>query len=378
MLPFTESELRQAVEDGRVTARRHPTRHLTIYNYSPEVQYSNRWDEVTLTCRGLILDHRFNIVARPWRKFFNLGQIDLPIQLTDPVEVMDKADGSLGILYPNHNEYDIVYEIATRGSFESDQAKHATRVWREKYSHLDPTPGYTMLFEIIYPANRIVLDYDGMDDLMLLGAVEIETGYYISPSVARWLWHSRELDPDDRHKISVQWPGPVVETMQYKTISDAMLGMDRKNAEGFVIRSHNFLVKMKQPDYLDLHRLVTNMTPKTIWEKLRDGKTVKDICLDLPDEFHGMVKGYAEPILEKFEKRSREIVSDYLAHLLTLGYSHDSQPPRKMFAQFVAKSPDKRYYFALLDGKPVDALLWQEVKPRDTSLADIKDGLDAL
>ena len=160
MLPFTPEALQAAVRDGQVTERYHPTLPLRIYNYSAEVQYSNRWNDVTLNCRGLILDEDYNIVARPWKKFFNLGQVDLPIQLTDSVEIMDKADGSLGILYPvvHPDGFDVNWAIATRGSFASEQAIHATAVWNDKYSHLLPEAGLTFLYEIVYPANRIVLN----------------------------------------------------------------------------------------------------------------------------------------------------------------------------------------------------------------------------
>lgn len=59
MLPFTVSELEAAVENGDVTKRSHPDLPLFIYNYSPEVQYSKKWNSVTLNCRGLILDDNY-------------------------------------------------------------------------------------------------------------------------------------------------------------------------------------------------------------------------------------------------------------------------------------------------------------------------------
>jgi RNA ligase len=371
MLPFTREELAAAIDDGRVTARRHPSLPLTIYNYSPAVQYSQRWDEITLTCRGLILDDDFNIIARPWRKFFNLGQVDLPIQLTDPVEVMDKADGSLGILYPDGDGY----AVATRGSFTSDQAIHASKVWKEKYDGLHPMGGVTPLFEIIYPENRIVLNYDGMDDLILLGAVTND-GYYQGPQHAK----SQFFMYVDGVMTFTEWPGPVVEVFNYANISEALAHTDRPNAEGYVIRSHNFLVKLKQPDYLDLHRIVTNLTPKTVWERLRDGRTVADICGDMPDEFHSMVRGYADPILKRYEERAQEIMDGFweARGRVVAKSSHTPEAiPRAEFAKVFSKHKDSGYYFAMLDGKTdrVMTNLWNELKPKETSLGEIKDSL---
>src|SRR6185369_15422771 len=139
--------------------------------------------------------------ARPFAKFFNHGQPGAPgIDLTEPVAVSDKADGSLGILYPDGAGW----AVATRGSFASDQARHATALLATRYPDFTPPPGLTVLFEIIYPANRIVLDYQGLDDLVLLGAVDIATGRSFGP----------EAVPD--------WPGPVVETFGYATFAEAL------------------------------------------------------------------------------------------------------------------------------------------------------------
>lgn len=360
MLPFDKSDLIKAVESGDVTVRRHSTLAYSIYNYSPEIQYNNKWNNVTLNCRGLILDDDYNIVARPWKKFFNLGQVNLPMQFDDSVEIMDKVDGSLGILYPmvvdTPEAFDVVYGVATRGSFESEQALHATQVWRERYYDLDPIPGYTMLFEIVYPSNRIVLDYDGMDDLVLLGAVENDTGYYIGPHQASYLWTKR-----DPHRETI-WPGPVVEIMPYDTITDALSYMERDNAEGYVIRSHNFLVKLKQPDYLELHRLVTNASPKTIWDQLRQGKSKSEIVSAFPDEFHDYVSSMIDPLLEAFEARYVEIRKGYSQALFDVP---EAALNRKKFAQHIAKHKDKRYFFLLLDDKAIRDVLWTELKPRE-------------
>lgn len=365
-LPFTMDELQAAVADGQVTARRHPTAPYTIYNYSPEVQFTNRWNRVTLACRGLILDDDGNIVARPWEKFFNLGQVDLPIQFDTPVEVMDKADGSLGILFPMPRGEDGYqhYEVATRGSFESEQAKHATALWRRDYAdYYEETlealdEAYTFLFEIVYPANRIVLDYGGMDDLILLGAVQNENGYYCSPQYA---------------KSVLEWFGPVVETYDYNTISDALTNMGRKNAEGYVIRSHNFMVKVKEPDYLELHKLVTNASPKTVWEQLRAGKSETQIISAFPDEFHDYIKSMIKPLKDAYEARVSEIYNNYSVASANVAKaksnSVDMSISRRDYAHEFKKWKDARYFFLLLDNKSIRDVLWTELRPKEAPIA---------
>lgn len=374
MLPFTHEELLRAVEDGLVTQRKHPTLPYYIYNYSPEVQFRNYWNDVTLHCRGLILDEQGNIVARPWKKFFNLGQIELPIQFDDPVEVMDKADGSLGILYPitvdTPEVFDIGYGVATRGSFESEQAMWATRLWYQKYHNLDPLPHITMLFEIVYPGNRIVLDYGDMEDLILLGAVDNRTGNYYSPMTAKWMWTKR--GPIEE----TEWPGPVVETYPHKSISEALSNMGRPNKEGYVIRSHNFMVKVKEPDYLDLHRLVTNATPKTVWEQLRDGKSKEQIVSAFPDEFHEYIGGMIDPLLVAYAKRSDEILKGYseaVRAVLDGPNGLGASATRADYAKVFKRSRDAKYYFLLLDNRSIRDVLWTELKPRENDVRAQED-----
>lgn len=53
--------------------------------------------------------------------------------------------------YKGHNVY-----IATRGSFESDQALWATEWIQKRFRPVDFLAGYTYLYEIIYPENRVV------------------------------------------------------------------------------------------------------------------------------------------------------------------------------------------------------------------------------
>lgn len=353
MLRFTPAELERAVEDGWVTKRPHPTLPYFIYNYTPEVQYSNYWNEITMNCRGLILDDQYNIIARPWRKFFNLGQVDLPIQFDTPVEVMDKADGSLGILYPTPEGFD----IATRGSFESEQAHTASAIWWGNYheyyndsAEREVLQDYTILFEIIYPSNRIVLDYGGMTDLVLLGSVGKSTGFYYGPKVTANM---------------IAWPGPVVEVMPFNTLSEALGKTDRPNAEGYVIRSHNFMVKIKQPDYLELHKLVTNATPKTVWEQLRAGKSKEQIVSVFPDEFHDYIGSMIDPLLEQFKMRAEEIMLGF-ENVIDSFMSHGDDFNRGGFARYIEKAPDKRYYFLMLDGREIRDVLWTELKPRET------------
>jgi len=116
------------LKEGLITERKHPDFDLYIYNYTATVQYGRLWDDVTMLCRGLIIDGAGNIVARPFPKFFNLEehrQEGMPAVPNESFDVFEKMDGSLGIAYVTPDGY---WSIATRGSFTSPQAIRAQKM----------------------------------------------------------------------------------------------------------------------------------------------------------------------------------------------------------------------------------------------------------
>lgn len=250
--------LQKMIDDGLVYMQKHPSADLFIYNYSPKVQFDKLWNEVTLQTRGLILDKEMNVVAKPFGKFFNLEEIsEIPVL---PFEVFEKLDGSLGILYWL---WDKAF-IATRGSFDSPQAIHATEILYRKYSHvlnsLDKNKTY--LFEIIYPENRIVVDYGNIDDIFLLTIISNQTG--------------EESIEDLGFPIAKRYDG-------IKNINE-LKALEEDNKEGFVVRfSNGFRVKVKFSEYIKLHRIISGVSNIAIWEYLSENKSLDEILEKVPD-----------------------------------------------------------------------------------------------
>lgn len=253
---FDEHLLENHVANGLVSATRNPDDDLTIYNYTPAVQYNRAWDDVTRNCRGLILDDEGNIVARPFPKFFNYGETDMYDEEITPdtsVQAYDKLDGSLGIVYWDKKG---LPQVATRGSFTSVMAEHASE--QIKNILLPNFENVTLLVEIIYPENQIVIDYRGIDDLFLLGGVDIATGQFSSP--VEMFTEIRGVYPhggfhylaQDYHEIS--------------TVQDALNNLNRTNREGFVLHTdEGTMVKVKQDDYLAMHKAVFQTSKRTLW-----------------------------------------------------------------------------------------------------------------
>lgn len=365
-LGFTLLELGKAVDDGDVRAQTHPEfPELSIFNYTEEVQYRNKWNNITLQCRGLIINTITGaVVARPWEKFFNFGQRDNRIDSDAPVEVTDKMDGSLGILYLRP---DNKWAIATRGSFASEQAIHATNLLNTLYKDfiVDWLGEYwlqrnTYLFEIIYPDNRIVVNYGQMDDLVLLGAVDMKYGTYYGPQSAG---------------AQIAWQGPVTESWNYERFVDALSFGDREGKEGVVIRSGRNIVKLKQADYVELHRIVTNLSPKTIWEMMVRGETASTIAAPLPDEFHTYVNDIVDELRIQFSDIKIAASIEFAQIRGKLWKGEGETVSRRAWAEEIKKAKYPSILFMMLDDKTAEAEdhIWKMIKPRGDVKSLVRD-----
>lgn len=330
------------INEGLVTVREHPNEPYLIYNYTPLCAFSKAWDEVTLQCRGLIVhkDTR-DVIARPFPKFFNYeehiangGQIP-----NEQPRVYDKRDGSLGILYFGVNGH--MY-IATRGSFVSDQALWACE-WLNKHgADLSFDPSVTYLFEIVYPANRIVVDYKGYQGLDLLAAIHTETG--------------KELP---FHPIKTPFGTPVMELPW--TGFESLKAQNDKNKEGFVLHfpNANLRLKIKFEDYVRLHKIMTALSEIGIWEMLRDGKTLPEIIADIPDEMNEWLEGVVNRLQSAFdeiEMQGQEVTR------LAKKYN-----TRKEQAEVIMQAKNPSVAFAMLDNKDYKKIIWKMVRPHGST-----------
>jgi RNA ligase len=338
---FTQAELDREEQAGFVRSNEHPEdNEMWILNYTEKAAYEGHWNNVTLNTRGLIVGPFCDILARAFPKFFNYGQVGCPeIDLDEPAVVSDKMDGSLGILY--REKLTGKYAIATRGSFTSDQAIHATHILRTKYADYVPPKGITLLFEIVYPENRIVCDYGDMDDLVLLGSVDIASGDN---------WDACDLDWG--------WPGPKAESFPYRTMREALEAKPRAGKEGFVVHLliSDVRVKIKQEDYVRLHRIVTGLNARSVWAALIDGK-LAELIEQVPDEFHGFVHAVADELLNSVNAQYEEIYNEGLRIGIV-------DKERKEFAAEAVKSPNRVALFLLYDRKDVFQFLLEKAKPK--------------
>lgn len=89
-------DLQKLIDEKYISVQKHPTEDLYIYNYTQKAQFDRMWNETTMACRGLIMNGKGGIIARPFNKFFNYGEYQGEIP-SGEFEITEKMDGSLGL-----------------------------------------------------------------------------------------------------------------------------------------------------------------------------------------------------------------------------------------------------------------------------------------
>ena len=351
--------LEKMLDEKYITKRPHNDYPLFIYNYAPTAQFDQMWNEATLQCRGLITDDKGEILARPFPKFFNFGETAVPRFVVTglPGQVYEKADGSLGILY----HYKSKWHVATRGSFHSDQAEWATGfIQASDFADIGwPTEGYTYLTEIIYPQNRIVVDYGNRAELMLLGVLSNETGEDVTSfsdtHYCYWPFgEARRFSDSDIQDIN-----HTVHTDAHKGEEGVVMVWPRSGGP-------SFRLKVKRADYVEMHRIVFGMTARKVWSAAKSDVYVEALITPaVPEEFATWVRATysrlaneTETIKAAAKKRFIMLTSD--PNIKNIG---EGVVNRARFAKLAKRYEHPGLLFALLDNKPIDETVWDMVYP---------------
>ncbi|WP_157929169.1 T4 RnlA family RNA ligase [Mycobacteroides abscessus] len=321
---------------GLVRSQTNTVGTLTIYVYTEFTQYERLWNSVTRQCRGLVVDNNSRVVIRCLPKFFNSDEPEALLEkprIVDPttVVVQDKLDGSL-IQVANDHEYGLV--ITSKGSFNSDQAKWARQIIAECWYEFDP--GLTYIFELIHPDNRIVIDYGSRRELVLLAVVENETG------VERDIYTNRFEVFNRVAKLN----------RAYAIEEDINFLTDDGLVEGIVVNFGGYRVKVKTDEYLRLHRIVTDFTPKRVWEALSNGDSLE--FENMPEEFQAWLDETKSSFEEAFAELDLAIKREFeRAENLTdkeLGLAEGYQY--------------KGFVFMLRNNKDAHPGMWKLLKPK--------------
>ncbi len=187
--------------------------------------------------------------------------------------------------------------------------------------------------------NRIVVDYGDYEGLVLLGAFNTKTGVEINQT---------ELQKLDGFEI----------VTTYKTWGegyDLLKEEISKDKEGYVIRFKNgFRMKIKGDEYVRLHRILTNISNRDIWEYLKDNKPFDELLEKVPDEFNDWVKETINDLQNKFDTIKSNVENDF-KELIN----------KKEFAEKIKDNQNKSFLFKRLDSysNQLNEMIWDSIYP---------------
>lgn len=340
------------------------TDQLVLYNYTDACTYSKCWNEHTLNSRGTIYEKSSGkVVGYSFKKFFNLSELDPNSQQSilnsTNFKVYEKMDGSLGTVY----YYDNQWKVATRGSFSSDQAIYATEKLLPKYdlAKLDTSNSY--IVEIIYPENRIIVDYGDTEELVLLACFRTSDGADIDIS-------------------TIDSPFRKCPEMEFKTIEAVIehtSKLEGKYNEGFVIKLANGVrVKIKSPDYLRIARIVSRLSPLVLWENMKDGKVSEQLMMSIPEEFFNQyddMRYELETQYAEIQQHCRDLFLNVLKNGNINGMVEGKEAEaieKKKLALYLANNPNELNgaCFLIWNNKPLEPFIMKLIRPTGNILKE--------
>lgn len=337
--------LNKLKDQGYLNCQNHPNLPLLIWKYTNKTVYDGAWDEITLKCRGLVTDLEGNQVNDCAPKFFNWNEErgKYVCDFKNDFRVYEKLDGSLIQVFMWEGQL----IVTSSGSFDSDHAYWAKEVLDRDYPDVSFDGGLTYIFELTGKRNRIVVNYDHDLKLTLLTV--------------------RDRDGDLPLRGFTEFERVKTVDLGIKKWKDLKSLPEIENEEGYVIRFENGnRVKIKFADYVEKHRLITNISNLDIWQYLREDKDVAELRDEIPDE-----------ILDWFEDNLLSIQFDYECHEIAAihewatGIKTGRLPEtetfdasdRPKFAKYITSCKYRSELFAMLDGKEYSDMLWKRCRP---------------
>lgn len=115
--------------------------------------------------------------------------------------------------------------------------------------------------------------------------------------------------------------------------------------------------KAKYEEYVRLHRLVTGVTARRIWDMLRHSESLGDLIYRVPEEFKKWVLDTEDQLKSQFD-RTQRVARDFCERAKDLA-------SRKEQALFLnVHCPYPGIVFKMLDDQPYDQIIWKLLKPK--------------
>ena len=306
-----------------VQIKNHPVLPLTLLNYTSKTQLKKKWCPELLQARGLVVNVDGKIIARPLPKFCNDFKLDhIP---SGSYEVYEKMDGSLIIM----SFYKGKPFFCTRGSFISEQSIKAEEIYQQKYTHQSVDQNYTYCFEIIYPQNKIVVDYGSEEDMFLLAKICTATG--------------------EEAPITNTGFRCLEKVYTFESVKD-LKKMDKFNKEGFVVKfiEDNFRIKIKFPSYIALHK--RPLSRKQVIKMIKS-----ESIPNIPDEGFEELSNQMKQLTLEYKGKDNQLLMELEEILRKSNNEAD-------IVSLIKRSPNKSLMFNMYKNKEYSHLVWDLLK----------------
>lgn len=330
---YTHDELQ---EQYNIKVKTHPSFPLYTYNYKSFEQKLRKHD-IVRESRGIVLDDQQNLIALPFKRFFNLGEyIEDDNQIKwDECDVISKEDGTLIIVYFYKNQW----YIKTRQTWGDDLMPIGEHTWNNFFWNTvgqklrtNLRIGYTYCFELCSLFNKIVRHYIE-PQVFLLGVFDQSTGKDLDIYE-----HYRFYLKNKHHNLKLPQK---FEVISKEDLYEKLKVEEEKNPEfeGFVLRSNGMRFKIKTQSYLNRFMLFDNgniLNPKNI------------LTLIINDDDHHAIT--LRPELKPYFNQIREKIN-IICSLVENEYKKiDPSISQKDFAAAIDKSPYKSILFNMRQG----------------------------
>lgn len=283
-------------DDGYLYNNKHPIMNLWIYSYTDKIHPVLSVKELIDTCNGLVIDENGKVIAKPFRRFYNIDTMNKKIPL-EPYIVTEKVDGNM-VIVTRHNRELVV---CSRCSFNDEVSNTARSLMLKNYDQKIIEHGYTYIFELVSPKLRNIIDYGFSETLYLITIIKTVNGVEIPYD---------NIASNSRYKSLV----PKV-TVDKDFFELAKLNYDNK--EGLVIHftgKSDLRCSIIYDNYTRIVNLLDNTSVKDIWEVLRTKQSVDDIIEDTSEDFYNWYISNVSILCKKFITLESEIMSKYTAH----------------------------------------------------------------
>lgn len=312
----------------------------------------------------MVFNTHGEIVSLPYTKFFNYGENQETIQECrrdyDVNYAVEKLDGTLIHTFV----YGGKVNFATRGVVNESEYCEKAKDYYDKIQ-LEHPNGLTLIWELLDPLSKVLIDYTGRNGLYLTGIYDLEnTRYYNTNEVMSFAAEHNLLTPKIHHvNIDINGARTLVDNLDFN--------------EGFVVVFEKdnevvYRVKVKSTDYLNALKLQYNFSPDKPSDviKILGVESLTDRNWDNPDsEFDKFLSNIVSlgipeeiPLMykESFNvafRLAKERVDRYneIKNWVENYTKYEKVFNRKKFASECIETwgPDSSLAFSLIDGKKI-------------------------